>query len=63
MLEEVCAKAAMKKTQVYECKSKSFARKQKCRLDKSKGKVMLVVFVDDQGLVRYEFIAEGRTVS
>ncbi|UYV64665.1 CLCN3 [Cordylochernes scorpioides] len=33
------------------------------RLDKSKGKVMLVVFFDYQGLVYYEFIKEGVTIN
>ncbi|UYV74766.1 hypothetical protein LAZ67_12000886 [Cordylochernes scorpioides] len=39
------------------------SRKKKVRLDKSKGKVMLVVFFDYQGLVYYEFIKEGFTIN
>ncbi|UYV73422.1 hypothetical protein LAZ67_10003126 [Cordylochernes scorpioides] len=37
--------------------------KKKVRLDKSKGKVMLVVVFDYQGLVYYEFIKEGVTIN
>ena len=35
----------------------------KFRRDRSKGKVMLEVFFDSQGIVHYEFIPEGRTVN
>ncbi|UYV64578.1 hypothetical protein LAZ67_3001238 [Cordylochernes scorpioides] len=35
----------------------------KVRLDKSKGKIILVVFFDYQGLVYYEFIKEGVTIN
>jgi hypothetical protein len=61
-LEEEYGKAAMKKTQVYTSKSKS-SRKQKFRLDNSKGKVMLEVFLDFQGLVHYEFTPERGTLN
>ncbi|UYV78740.1 hypothetical protein LAZ67_16002617 [Cordylochernes scorpioides] len=41
----------------------SSPRRKKVCLDKSKGKVMLVVFFDYQGLVYYEFIKEGHTIN
>ncbi|UYV66033.1 hypothetical protein LAZ67_3006245 [Cordylochernes scorpioides] len=47
------------KKQSLECHTLSSPRKNKVRLDKSKGKVMLVVFFDYQELVYYEFIKEG----
>jgi hypothetical protein len=43
-------------------KSKSFPEKQKFCLDKRKGKVMLEVFLDAQGLIHYEFIPGCHTV-
>lgn len=44
-------------------KSPQSPRKQKFRQDRSKGKVMLEVFFDIQGIVHLEFIPEGRTVN
>ena len=38
-------------------------RTMKFMQDRSKGKVMLEVFFDSQGIVHYEFIPEGRTVN
>jgi hypothetical protein len=54
----VCGKAEVKKTKVNDRKSKH-----KFCLDKSKGKVVLEIFFDVQGLVRCQFIAVGRTVN
>jgi histone-lysine N-methyltransferase SETMAR len=51
------------KRQSSEWKSKTSPRREKFRLDKSKGKVMLEVFFDYKGLIHYEFIPEGRTVN
>ncbi|KAJ4439564.1 hypothetical protein ANN_07691 [Periplaneta americana] len=42
---------------------KTSTRKQKFPRDTSKGKVMLEVFFDSQGLIHHEFIPEGRTVT
>ncbi|KAJ4437155.1 hypothetical protein ANN_17290 [Periplaneta americana] len=44
-------------------KSKKSPRKQTFPSDTSKGKVMLEVFFDSQGLIHHEFIPEGRTVT
>ncbi|UYV69727.1 hypothetical protein LAZ67_7000491 [Cordylochernes scorpioides] len=49
------------KKQSLEWHTPSSPRNKKVRLDKSKGKVMLVVSFDYQGLVYYEFIKEGVT--
>uniref|UniRef100_A0A1B6MJV2 Mos1 transposase HTH domain-containing protein n=1 Tax=Graphocephala atropunctata TaxID=36148 RepID=A0A1B6MJV2_9HEMI len=49
------------KRQSSEWKTKTSPRKEKFRLDKSKGKVMLEVFFDYKGLIHYEFIPEGQT--
>ncbi|KAJ4444799.1 hypothetical protein ANN_06596 [Periplaneta americana] len=49
--------------QSSEWKSKTSPRKQKFPRDTSKGKVMLEVFFDSQGLIHHEFIPEGRTVT
>lgn len=46
-----------------EWKSPQSPRKQKFRLNRSKGKVMLEVFFDCKGIVHYEFIPQGRTVN
>ncbi|UYV62581.1 hypothetical protein LAZ67_2001179 [Cordylochernes scorpioides] len=51
------------KKQSLEWHTPSSPRKKKVRLDKSKGKVMLVVFFDYQGLVYYEFIKEGVSIN
>lgn len=51
------------KRQSSEWKSKTSPRREKFRLDKSKGKVMLEVFFDHKGLIHYEFIPEGQTVN
>ncbi|KAJ4438653.1 hypothetical protein ANN_14600 [Periplaneta americana] len=51
------------KRQSSEWKSKTSPRKQKFPRDTSKGKVMLEVFFDSQGLIHHEFIPEGRTVT
>lgn len=51
------------KRQSSEWKTRTSPRKQKFPRDISKGKVMLEVFFDTQGLVHYEFIPEGRTVN
>lgn len=51
------------KRQSAEWKSKNSPRKQKFRLDRSRGKVMLEVFFDYSGLIHYEFIPEGRTIN
>ncbi|KAJ4449941.1 hypothetical protein ANN_01348 [Periplaneta americana] len=51
------------KRQSSEWKSKTSPRKQKFPRDTSKGKVMLQVFFDSQGLIHHEFIPEGRTVT
>ncbi|UYV77291.1 hypothetical protein LAZ67_15000367 [Cordylochernes scorpioides] len=51
------------KEQSLEWHTPSSPRKKKVRLDKSKGKVRLVVFFDYQGLVYYEFIKEGVTIN
>jgi hypothetical protein len=59
MLEEVYGKAAVKKTLVYEWYDNNSAW---TREKGSKGKVMLEVSVDVQGLVPYQFIVEGCTV-
>ncbi|KAJ4452282.1 hypothetical protein ANN_03800 [Periplaneta americana] len=50
------------KRQSSEWKLKTSPRKQKFPRDTSKGKVMLEVFFDSQGLIHHEFIPEGRTV-
>ncbi|KAJ4443895.1 hypothetical protein ANN_05682 [Periplaneta americana] len=52
----------VRKRQSSEWKSKTSPRKQKFPRDTSKGKVMLEVFFDSQGLIHHEFIPEGRTV-
>ncbi|KAJ4428902.1 hypothetical protein ANN_25896 [Periplaneta americana] len=51
------------KRQSSEWKSKTSPRKQKFPRDTSKGKVMLEVFFDSQGLIHHEFIPEGHTVT
>lgn len=51
------------KRQSSEWKTKTSPRKEKFRLDKSRGKVMLEVFFDYKGLIHYEFIPEGRAVN
>ncbi|KAJ4451482.1 hypothetical protein ANN_02945 [Periplaneta americana] len=51
------------KRQSSEWKSKTSPRKQQFPRDTSKGKVMLEVFFDSQGLIHHEFIPEGRTVT
>ncbi|UYV72789.1 hypothetical protein LAZ67_10000736 [Cordylochernes scorpioides] len=51
------------KKQSLEWHTPSSLRKKKVRLDKSKGKLMLVVFFEYQGLVYYEFIEEGVTIN
>ncbi|UYV63241.1 hypothetical protein LAZ67_2003523 [Cordylochernes scorpioides] len=51
------------KKQSLEWHTPSSPRKKKVHLDKSKGKVMLVVFFDNQGLGYYEFIKEGITIN
>ncbi|KAJ4441895.1 hypothetical protein ANN_11755 [Periplaneta americana] len=51
------------KRQSSEWKSKTSPRMQKFPRDTSKGKVMLEVFFDSQGLIYHEFIPEGRTVT
>jgi hypothetical protein len=50
------------KRQPCEWKSKSTPRKQKFRLDKSKGKVMIEIFLT-QASIHYEIIPEGRIVN
>ncbi|UYV66985.1 hypothetical protein LAZ67_4003560 [Cordylochernes scorpioides] len=49
--------------QSLEWHTPSSPRTKKVCLDKSKGKVLLVVFFDYQGLVYYEFIKEGNTIN
>ncbi|UYV78658.1 hypothetical protein LAZ67_16002311 [Cordylochernes scorpioides] len=51
------------KKQSLEWHTPSSPRRKKVCLDKPKGKVMLVVFLDYQGLVYYEFIKEGNTIN
>ncbi|UYV64875.1 hypothetical protein LAZ67_3002226 [Cordylochernes scorpioides] len=51
------------KKQSLEWHTPSSPRRKKVCLDKSKGKVMLVVFFDYQGIVYYEFIKEGVTIN
>ncbi|KAJ4427650.1 hypothetical protein ANN_25298 [Periplaneta americana] len=51
------------KRQSSEWKSKTSPRKQKFPRGTSKGKVMLEVFFDSQGLIHHEFIPEGSTVT
>ena len=51
------------KQQSWKWKFKTSPRKQKFPKDTSKGKVMLEAFFDAQGLIRYEFIPQGRTVT
>ncbi|UYV61954.1 hypothetical protein LAZ67_1007156, partial [Cordylochernes scorpioides] len=51
------------KKQSLEWHIPSSPRKKKVRLDKSKGKVMFVVFFDYQGLVYYKFIKDGVTIN
>ncbi|UYV69022.1 hypothetical protein LAZ67_6002052 [Cordylochernes scorpioides] len=51
------------KKQSLKWHTQSSPRRKKVSLDKSKGKVMLVVFFDYQGLVYYEFIKEGVTIN
>lgn len=63
MLKKAYGNSAMKKTAVYEWHKQNKTRKQKFRLDRSRGKVMLEVFFDYRGLIHYEFIPEGRTVN
>lgn len=51
------------KRQSSEWKSPSSPRGCKTRLDRSKGKVMLIVFYDHMGIIHYEFIPEGCNVN
>ncbi|GBN56425.1 hypothetical protein AVEN_260882-1 [Araneus ventricosus] len=50
-------------SQSSEWKAKTSPRKEKFRLDKSRGKVMLEVFSDYKSVIHYEFIPEGQTVN
>ncbi|GBL97763.1 hypothetical protein AVEN_1278-1 [Araneus ventricosus] len=51
------------KRQSSEWKAKTSLRKEKFRLDKNRGKVMLEFFLDYDSVIHYEFIPEGQTVN
>lgn len=46
-------------SQSLECKSVASSRKQKFRSDRSKGKVMPIVFCDCKGIALYELVLKG----
>jgi hypothetical protein len=51
------------KQQLANWKSRSPLRKKKLWQDRSKGKVMLELFIDSSGIVLMEFIPEGATIN
>lgn len=51
------------KRQSVEWKTKTSPKRKSFRMDKRKGKVMLVVFFDYKGVIHNEFIPDGQTVN
>lgn len=51
------------KSQSLEWKALNEPKSKKARMSKSKNKVLLVTFIDNQGLVHYEYLPEGTSVN
>jgi len=51
------------KRQSSQWKSADFPRPKKARQVRSKVKVMLIVFFDMEGIVRYEYVPQGQAVN
>ena len=51
------------KRHIRQWKSVSSPRPKKARMQRSQVKVMLITFFDRQGMVHYEFVSQGKTVS